>query len=123
MTIEATNCHRAYATKDEDASSNFNSQVIDFKDSPMGSIQFFWRDLVGSLDNSSFQLYASNLPDVSSFDLVGTEIDCGEIIPHAANGSAIWIRDRIGFRYLMARWTAGDVVDGQIDIIAIGKKS
>lgn len=123
MTTEATNCHRAYAAKDADASLNFESEVIDFKDSPMGSVHIFWRGLSGSLVNSSFQLFASNLPDVQSFDPDGTEIDGSEIEPHAADGSRIWIRDRLGFRYLMVRWTAGDVVDGEIDIIAIGKKS
>jgi len=123
MTIEATNCHRAYAAQGVDASADFDSLIVDFKDMPMGSVHFFWRNLSGSLDASSFKLFASNLPDIEFFDPEGTDIDGSEIVPHAANGSRIWIRDRLGFRYFLVRWTAGSVVSGEIDIVAIGKKS
>lgn len=120
--IQAKNCNRSYAAKNKSMSMDFISDVIDFHDMPMGSIQIIWSGVAGALD-CSFKLYASNLPEVSSFDIDGTEIDGSEIIPHNNDGCRIWIRDRIGFRYVMIRYTKNGTTDGSVDILAYGKKS
>ena len=122
MIIEATNCHRSYAAKQVSLATAFASSVIDFKDMPLGSIHIFWSGIVGDLDGV-FKVYASNVPDLSSFDVDGTEIDGASIVPHNASGSRIWIRDRIGFRYALVRWTPNSITAGTGDIIAIGKKT
>lgn len=123
MIVEATNCHRAYAAQGQALDGNFESKVIDFKDMPMGSIQVSWSGIVGTFSDAAFKIYASNLPEVSSFDPDGTEIDGATIIPHAAAGSRIWIRDRLSFRYALIRFTKGSISAGQCDIVALGKKS
>jgi hypothetical protein len=121
-TVEATNCNRSFAAKDQALASSFNSLVIDFKDMPLGSIQFIWSGIIGTIDGT-FKIYASNRPEVATFDPDGTEIDGSSFVPHNASGSRIWIRDRIGFRYALVRWTPNGVTAGTVDIIAMGKKS
>lgn len=124
MTIEATNCNRSFAAKAQSLAAGFDSTVIDFKDMPLGSIHIFWSSVVGATPyTGAFKIYGSNRPEVSSFDLDGTLIDGAEITPHNANGSRLWIRERIGFRYALIRWTPGNVTSGTCDIIAIGKKT
>lgn len=122
MIVEATNCNRTYAAKGRSLASDFTSDVIDFKDMPMGSVQILWDGIVGALDGT-WKIYCSNLPDISSFDAAGTLIDGAEITPHGASGARMWLRDRLGFRYALLRWTAGSVTAGNCDIIALGKKS
>jgi hypothetical protein len=120
--IQAKNCNRSYAIKNQSMGANFESLVIDFHDMPMGSIHFLWSGLVGTLD-CEFKIFASNLPEVSSFDEIGTLIDCSSFVPHATSGSKIWIRDRIGFRYALVRFYKNNLTSGSVDIIALGKKS
>jgi hypothetical protein len=122
MIIEATNCNRSYVEKAKTLASNFESNVIDFKDMPMGAIHFLWSNIVGAVD-CTFKIYASNLPDISSFDVDGCLVDCGSFVVHNTNGSRIWIRDRLAFRYAMIRFEKNSVTSGSVDIIAIGKKS
>lgn len=122
MTVEATNCHRAYVAKDQSLAASFVSQVIDFKDMPMGIVHIFWSGITGTIDGT-FKLYASALPEISSFDPDGTEIEGASITPHNASGSRIWIRDRLSFRYCLVRYTANGITGGLCDIVAIGKKS
>lgn len=122
MTVEATNCHRAYAVQGQSLGVNFVSSVVDFKDMPICAVQILWSGIVGSLDGV-FRLYGSLLPDVSSFDPDGTEIDGSAITPHAASGSRLWIRDRVGFRYLLVRYAKASITSGVVDIVALGKKS
>jgi hypothetical protein len=87
----------------------------------MGIVHVFWSGLT-ALDGV-FTLYASSVPDLSSFDLTGTRIDGAEIKPHASAGSRIWIRDRLAFRYLLVRWEHGTNTAGFGTVIALGKKS
>lgn len=122
MIIEATNVNRSYAAKGQALAANFESLVIDFKDMPMAAIHAIWAGVTGVLDGQ-FKIYASNFPEVTSFDLDGTQIDGGEFVLHNANGSRIWIRDRLSFRYALIRYTANGVTGGTVDIVAIGKKS
>lgn len=122
MIIEATNISRCYAAKAQSMGDNFESHIIDFKDMPMGSIHFLWSGIVGTID-CEFKIYASNIPDINAFDLLGTEIDCAGFIPHAESGSKIWIRDRLSFRYVLVRFTKNLVSAGSVDIVALGKKS
>jgi len=122
MIIEATNVHRAYAAKSKPLNADFNSHVIDFRDMPMGSIQFVWSGITGDI-TGQFKIYASNFPEISSFDIDGTEIDGSAFTIHNLNGSRIWIRDRLAFRYALIRYVCNTTIDGIIDIIAIGKKS
>ncbi len=122
MIIEATNVNRSYAAKAQSLASSFETSVIDFKDMPMGSIHFMWASATGTIDGL-FKIYASNFPEVASFDVDGTEIDGSEFSLHAASGSRIWIRDRLAFRYALVRYTAGGVSGGAVDIVALGKKS
>ena len=122
MTVEATNCNRTYAAKAQSMEALFSSDVIDFKDMPMGAIHVLWTGITGAL-TGTFKIYASNLPDPSSFDVDGTEIDQAVITPHNATGSRIWIRDRLSFRYALVRYTPVGITGGLCDIIAIGKKS
>lgn len=121
MIVEATNCHRAYAAKDQSLAANFHSSIIDFKDMPMGSIQMIWTGITGT-PGGAFAIFASNLPDDSSFD--DGEIDaCAALTVHAASGSRIWIRDRLAFRYAQVRWTKAGELGGTVSIVALGKKS
>lgn len=97
----------------------FNSEVIDFKDMPMGSVQIRWTGATGVL-NGTFKVHASNFPEDATFD--GN--DLAPSFPlDASTGSPIWIRERIGFRYAQVRFTPGGVTGGLCDIVAIGKKS
>jgi hypothetical protein len=121
VVVCATNCNRTYIAKDKSLGSNFYSSIADFKDMPMGSIQVVWSDVVGTFDGQ-IVLYCSNLHESDSlFD--GGEID-GAIIPiNSENGNCMWLRDRLAFRYLQARFTKNGIVSGTVDIIAYGKKS
>ena len=121
MEITPRNCNRAYAAKNMPLDADFDSLVIDFKEMPMGSIQTIWRAAVGS--GGLFNVYASNLPDVASFDPEGSLIDGSEWTVHNADGGRIWIRDRLAFRYALMRYTAGSMTAGNVDIIAIGKRT
>ena len=122
MIVEATNCHRAFAARSQSLAADFVSDVVDFKDMPMGAIHVFWSGVTGTIDGN-FKIYASNRPEISSFDPDGTEIDGAEIVPHNADGSRIWIRDRLSFRYALVRFSKGGITGGTCDVIAIGKKS
>lgn len=122
MILEATNVNRSYAAKAQPLNADFASLVIDFKDMPMGSIHAVWAGVTGVLDGQ-FKIYASDFPEISSFDLDGTQIDGGEFVIHNNNGSRIWIRDRLSFRYALVRYTANGVTGGTVDIVALGKKS
>lgn len=119
VTVEATNCHRAYAAKGQSLAGSFSSSIIDFKDMPMGSVQIKWTGATGTL-NGTFKVYASNLPEDATFD--GNDLKPSFPLD-AASGAPIWIRERLGFRYAQIRFFAGGVSGGTCDIIAIGKKS
>lgn len=119
--LDATNCNRTYIAKNVPLTSNFNSKIADFRDMPMGSVQLVWKNVTGTLDGKVV-LYASNLHEDDSF-FDGGEID-GAIMPvDSANGNRMWIRDRLSFRYLQARFTQNGITGGTLDIIALGKKS
>ncbi len=119
--LNATNCNRTYIAKDVSLASNFFSKIADFKDMPMGSIQVVWKNVTGTLDGQ-ITLYSSNLPEDDSF-FDGGEID-GAVIPvDSANGNRMWLRERLAFRYLQARFVKNGVTGGTVDIIALGKKT
>ena len=122
MVIQATNVNRSYAAKEKSLASDFETTVIDFKDMPMGSVHAIWSGVTGTLDGE-FKIYASNFADIAAFDPEGTQIDGGEFVLHNTEGSRIWIRDRLSFRYLLLRYTANGVTGGSVDIVALGKKS
>lgn len=122
MTIEATNINRSYAAKAQSLAADFTSAVIDFRDMPMGSIQAKWAGVTGTL-TGTFVVLASNFPEVDSFDPEGCRIDGAEWTIHAANGSRIWLRDRLAFRYALVVYTAEGTTGGSVDIVAIGKKT
>ncbi len=88
----------------------------------MGAVHFLWSGITG-VNDGTFKIYASNLPDLSSFDPDGTEIDGAVITPHNVSGSRIWIRERLSFRYALVRFMANGTTGGTCDIIALGKKS
>lgn len=119
--LEAVNCNRTYIAKNVRLNASFNSKIADFKDMPMGSVQIIWRGVTGVF-NGEIKLFASILPeDDSLFD--GGEID-GAVLPiSSANGNQLWVRERLGFRFLQARFTPNSISDGFIDIVALGKKS
>ncbi len=119
MTVEATNCHRAYASKGQSLAASFHSEVIDFKDMPNGSIQARWEGATGTL-NGEFKIYASNYPETSTFD--GNELACATIVVNSAAKAPIWIREGLGFRYAQVRYIPNGVTGGSCEIIAIGKK-
>jgi hypothetical protein len=120
MIVEATNCNRTYAAKAKSLAVGFSSDIIDFKDMPMGSIHVFWRSVTGAFDGE-FKIYASNIPDDAAF--TDNEIDGAVIVIHNANGSRLWIRDRLAFRYAQVRYVPNGVTAGEVDLVAIGKKS
>lgn len=121
LILDTTNCNRTYLEIGKPASADFYSKIADFRDMPMGSVQVVWRNLTGSFDGE-IRLYASNLPEDDSF-FDGGEID-GAIIPiNSASGNRMWIRDRLGFRYLQARFVKNGITGGEIDIVGLGKKS
>ena len=122
MIVEATNCNRTYAEKQKSLADDFESAVIDFKDMPMGSIQFIWSGITGALD-SVLKIYCSNTPELVGFDPDGTQIDGAEFSPHNTDGARIWIRDKVAFRYALVRYFKNGTTGGALDIIAIGKKS
>lgn len=119
MTVEATNCHRAFAAKAQSLAAAFHSQIIDFKDMPHGSIQAKWSGATGTLDGE-FKIYASNYPEDATFD--GNDIACATFIVNSAAHAPIWIREGLGFRYAQVRYTPNGVSGGSCEIIAIGKK-
>lgn len=119
--LSAVNCNRTYIAKDIPLASNFSSKIADFRDMPMGSVQIVWRNVTGTFDGQ-VTLFASNLPeDDSYFD--GGEIDGGVMTVASANGNSIWLRERLAFRYLQARFVKNGITGGTIDIIALGKKT
>ncbi len=119
--LNTTNCNRTYIAKDIALTSSFYSKIADFKDMPMGSIQIFWRSVTGTLDGQ-ITLYASNLHEDDTF-FDGGELD-GAVIPiTSANGNRIWLRERLAFRYLQARFVPNGITGGTVDIVALGKKS
>ena len=120
--LQATNCNRTYAAYLKSMAGDFDSDVIDFVDMPIGSVQILWAGGTGT-PNGQVKLYASNFPDLSTFDPTGTEIDGAVMTLDAASGSRIWLRDRLAFRYLLARYTANGATGGAISIMALGKKS
>ena len=86
----------------------------------MGSVQIIWSGITGT-PNGFIKLFASNIPNDAAFD--GCEIDGAIFSLNQTSGSRIWIRDRLAFRYLQARFTKVGITGGSIDIIALGKKS
>lgn len=121
MIVLTTNCNRSYAEKDKSLSADFVSNIVDFKDMPMGSVQLVWRNVTGVL-TGEVKLYGSILhEDPSLFD--GGEIDGAVFSIGTANGNQLWSRDRLAFRYLQARYSKGGITGGTIDIVALGKKS
>ena len=123
MIVQATNCNRTYAAKDKSLAADFVSDVIDFKDMCHGSIHARWYGATGALDGT-FRIYASDFPDVASFDPNGTLIDGAVFAIHSlGDGSRIWIRDRLSFRYALVRYSSGTVSGGTVDVVAIGKKA
>ena len=119
--LNTTNCNRTYLAKDQPLTADFSSNIADFKDMPMGSVQLVWKDVTGTLDGQAI-LYASNLhEDTAFFD--GGEIDGAAINIDSANGNQIWLRDRLAFRYLQVRFTKNGITGGTMDIVALGKKS
>jgi len=120
MIVEATNCNRTYAAKAKSLAAAFKSDIIDFKDMPMGSVHIFWRDVTGTL-TGEFKLYASNIPEDAAFD--DNPIDGAVIVMHNSLGSRLWIRDRLAFRYAQVRYEPNGTTGGDCDIVAIGKKS
>lgn len=119
--LAATNCNRTYIAKDLSLAADFHSKIADFRDMPMGSIQVLWRNVTGTLDGE-ISLHCSNLPEDDSF-FDGGDIDGGIIPIDSASGSRMWLRDRLAFRYLQARFTKNGITGGTVDIIALGKKS
>lgn len=119
--IDTTNCHRAYITKDVAMNAVHKSHIADFRDMPMGSVQVVWTGAAGTSIDGSVQFYGSNLPEEWTFD--DNPLECAEILVAATQGAKLWIRERIGFRYLQARYTPGNIVAGSLSIIALGKKS
>lgn len=123
MTIEATNINRSYAAKAQSLAADFESAVIDFKDMPMAAIHCKWTGAAGASLDGTFKIYASNFPELDSFDPEGTLIDGADFPVHNANGGRIWIRERLAFRYALVRYTKGSMTAGTVDIVAIGKKT
>jgi hypothetical protein len=117
--VKATNVNRTYAAKGQSLAAPFSSDIIDFMDMPMGSIQLDWLGAVGT--GGSFKIFASNLPRDDAFDK--NEIDCSEMLIDAAAGAPIWIRDRLAFRYAQVRYTPNGTTGGTVDILALGKKT
>jgi hypothetical protein len=123
MTVTPRNCNRAYAAQGQSLAADFTSQVIDFHEMPMGSIQAVWRGASGAPLDGTFRIYVSNLPELETFDPEGCLVAGAEFTVHNATGSRIWIRERIGFRYALVRYTAGNMSDGVVDLVAIAKRS
>lgn len=93
------------------------SDVIDFKDMVIGSIQIYWSG-VDAVDGS-FTLKISNLPEGDSFVPYETAVmtaDCNAHIFLLTSGF-------IGFRYAKIEYTPNSVSAGTAKIIAVGKKS
>jgi hypothetical protein len=122
MTLAATNCNRVFAAKAQSLAVDFVSEVIDFRDMPMGSVQARWVGVTGAL-TGAFTVLASNFPEVDSFDLEGCRIDGAEWTLHAVAGSRLWLRDRLAFRYALVAYKANGTTGGSVDLIALGKKS
>lgn len=119
--LRATNCNRTYLAKGISLANNFSSDIADFADMPMGSVQLIWRNVTGT-PNGIVTLYCSNLPEEEWF-FDGGEINGAVYNINSAQGGNIWLRERLAFRYLQARYVKNGIAGGTLDIVALGKKT
>ena len=118
--IPARNTDRALIEENTSLGSDFGSNVIDFKEMTLGSIQAIFSNN-DALDGE-FRLWVSNeycnQGDVSIFaPYPGSEIEL-----ESGCKSLAWKLDRIAFRFYQIRYEANSVTQGEVTIIARGKK-
>lgn len=97
--------------------AQWSSQVMDFKDMVVGSIQMHWAD-VNAVDGS-FALHISNINEADAFVPYETAVMGSECNAHIF----LLTSGFIGFRYAKIVYTPNSVNAGTAKVIAVGKKS
>ena len=104
---------------DGDLTSDFKSDVADFREMTMGFVQVIYKDT--DIYDGEFQLYVSNIycndGDDSMFAKYGEAI-----LMDTTCGSVGWNLTKIGYRFGQVRFLKNNVFEGSCKIIARGKK-
>ena len=120
----ARNIHRAYVIEEtsNNMSSDIVSDMIDFREMTVGSIQAKWSG--NDAADGLLVVYASNIPDDEWF----AKINCGE---HTMSGdgtagnekTAIFNLGSIGYRYMRVKYFQNSNTQGDLVVIGLGKKN
>ncbi len=119
--VNAQNLNRAYLTKTGPMRADFVSDIVDFKDMQVGSIQVKWSGN-DALDGEIF-VEGSNVPEDDWFD----EVNLGYKIldddgTKGKRKNQLFNLGLLGFRYARVKYFKGANTTGEIEIIALGKK-
>ena len=116
MTVLSTrNTSLIVGAKDKPLNANFISDIFDFKEMNIGSIQCVRID--GDANDGVFSLEISNICDEESFaPYPSSEVSgCNE-------RNIIWLFDKIPFRFARLIYTAGTDTTGTVSVYGRGKK-
>lgn len=114
-TIRATNSALKVVSKDKPLDASFNSQVVAFRDSKIGSIQVVRSN--GDVNDGVFSLEVSNLCEEDTF----APYPLSEV-SSCVDNNIIWLFDKIPFLFARLIYTKGTDTVGTANIYAIGKQ-
>jgi hypothetical protein len=97
--------------------ADFVSDVIDFRDMPIGSLQAVWNG--ANAADGYFEVYSSNFRELATFDNVRGSKEEVKV----ADGSRVWNLGLIGFRSALVKWIHGSNTAGTCLVVAMGKKT
>jgi len=121
--ISARNVHRAYLLVEAPMGQDLISDIADFREMTIGSVQARWED--NDAADGKLILQASNVPDEAWFD----DMECADVILDDDNSqfgkrkTKLFNLSIIGFRYVRVRYLKGSNTQGKITVFAVGKKN
>jgi hypothetical protein len=96
--------------------SDFTSDIIDFRDMKVGSLQVLWEG--ANQTDGYFQVFTSDFSEPDTFD----DMDGSREDVLTAKNSRVFNLGVLGFRYALVKWFHGSVTTGKCQIVAVGKK-
>ena len=120
--LKAEHCNRTYIAKDEDMNADFETDIIDFINMKVGSVQAIWKNN-DALDGQLIVEASNIMEDPESFDEIeGGVYTMNDDGTRTKRRTKLFNLGQLGYRYVRVLYLKGTNTQGKITIVALGKK-